>query len=212
MLSYMSPASLIQRFKNNTANMPRGTQGLVSADNDVDFEDTWHTLASSLREMHTKNASRLSFETIYRHAYKLVLKKKGGPLYERIQVFERLWLTDEVRTSLKKLLSPSLLGVSQKDAGAHMANERRGAGERFLQGVKQAFEDHQLVMNMATDVFMYLVRKLLQCPANPDNLFADFSRIEPSAKKTGGPQYTLLPCYCSETVYYVFMSPAPRVY
>lgn len=137
--------------------MPRRKQGLISADNDVDFEDTWHTLASSLREMHTKNASRLSFEAIYRHAYKLVLKKKGGPLYERIQIFERLWLTDEVRKSLKKLLSPSLLGTSQKDAGAHMANERRGAGERFMQGVKEAFEDHQLVMNMATDVFMYLV-------------------------------------------------------
>ena len=138
--------------------MPIRRQGLVSADNDVDFEDTWNTLASSLREMHTRNASKLSFETIYRHAYKLVLKKKGGLLYERIRAFETSWLTDEVRTSLKKLLSPSLLGCSQKSGGTYMATERRGTGERFLKGMKQAFEEHQLVMNMATDVFMYLVQ------------------------------------------------------
>jgi cullin 3 len=36
----------------------------------------WAELSASLREIHTKNASKLSFEELYRNAYKLVLKKK----------------------------------------------------------------------------------------------------------------------------------------
>jgi len=36
-------------------------------------------------------------------------------------------------------------------------NEKRVAGERFLKGLKQAWEDHNLCMNMTTDVLMYMV-------------------------------------------------------
>ena len=51
-------------------------QGLGNSDA-VDFDSMWDVLASSLREIHTKNASKLSFEELYRNAYKLVLKKRG---------------------------------------------------------------------------------------------------------------------------------------
>lgn len=108
--------------------------------------------------MHTKNASKLSFETIYRLAYRVVLKKKGDTFYKRILQFERDWLGAEVRADLQTLLVPSLVGSSEASGGtASTINERRSAGERLLRGLKEAWEDHQLVMNMATDVFMYLV-------------------------------------------------------
>jgi len=131
--------------------------GLASANNDIDFEETWNVLASSLKEMHTKNASQLSFETIYRHGYKIVLKKKGEVFYDRLQKFEQDWLGNHVQSHLRTLVTPSLLNNGQSGNPATV-NERRTAGERFLKGVKEAFEDHHLVMNMATDVFMYLVR------------------------------------------------------
>lgn len=132
-------------------------QGLTGADNDVDFEETWRTISSSLREMHTKNASKLSFESIYRLAYRVVLKKKGDAFYKRILQFESEWLVGEVRIDLRTLILPSLVGIPGTGGPSSTANERRAAGEKLLKGLKEAWEDHQLVMNMATDVFMYLV-------------------------------------------------------
>lgn len=133
-------------------------QGLINPSNEVNFEETWTVISDALREMHTKNASKLSFEAIYRQAYKIVLKKKGEMFYDRLQDFERQWLGTEVREHLQGLLSPSLYHGSRLNRVVSTPNERRAAGERFLKGLKQAFEDHHLVMNMATDVFMYLVR------------------------------------------------------
>ena len=135
----------------------RQSQGLSSIDNAVDLEEAWDVIKNSLREMHTKNASALSFEAIYRQAYKIVLKKQGSILYERVQDLERNWLRDDVRCQLKELIAPSLLPKEQASGHEAFANERRHDGEKYMKAVKQAFEDHQVVMNMATDVFMYLV-------------------------------------------------------
>lgn len=122
----------------------------------VDFESMWTILASSLREIHTKNASRLSFEELYRNAYKLVLKKKGEPLYNRVKAFEEDWLDNTVRPRILELLSTSLL-VNYGTADKTTAIEKRMAGEMLLRALKQAWEDHVLCMNMTADVLMYMV-------------------------------------------------------
>ncbi|KAL8757785.1 MAG: hypothetical protein Q9184_004123 [Pyrenodesmia sp. 2 TL-2023] len=123
---------------------------------EVDFEQDWKSLSSSLREIHTKNASTLSFEQLYRNAYKLVLKKKGEPLYNKVKEFEQDWLTHEVRTRILDELPSSLLAVHN---GAQLsANERRDTGEKLLRSLKAAWEDHNLCMNMTTDVLMYMDR------------------------------------------------------
>ena len=126
-------------------------------DNDaVDFETTWTLLSSSLREIHTKNASKLSFEALYRHAYKLVLKKKGETLYARVKDFEEDWLTNTVRPRILIEISPSLVGGDGVSSTA-TANEKRAVGEKLLKVLKQAWDDHNLCMNMTTDVLMYMV-------------------------------------------------------
>lgn len=122
---------------------------------EVDFEQDWKSLSSSLREIHTKNASTLSFEELYRNAYKLVLKKKGEPLYNKVKEFEQDWLANYVRPRILEELPPSLLAAHN---GAQLsANERRAAGEKLLRSLKSAWEDHNLCMNMTTDVLMYMV-------------------------------------------------------
>lgn len=124
----------------------------------IDFEDMWGILSSSLREIHTKNASKLSFEELYRNAYKLVLKKKGEPLYLKVKEFEEDWLTNETYPRILKDLSPSLFISYTKASASAMAAEKRVAGEMLLRSLKQAWEDHNLCMNMTTDVLMYMVR------------------------------------------------------
>lgn len=116
----------------------------------------WQVLASALREIHTKNASALSFEELYRNAYKLVLKKKGEALYIRVKEFEEAWLAREVRSKIRDSITASFL-TGPSGGLASTANERRVAGERFLRGLKQAWEDHNTCACMITDVLMYMV-------------------------------------------------------
>lgn len=108
--------------------------------------------------MHRKSASHLSFEIIYRHAYKIVLRKKADDFYDRLQDWEMRWLTNIIKTNLHKLLVPSLLNGTEQAIQASSVSEKRALGDKFLKGCKETWDDHQLVMNMATDVFMYLDR------------------------------------------------------
>ena len=134
------------------------SQGLTNTD-DLDFDSTWGVLASSLREIHTKNASELSFEQLYRNAYKLVLKKKGEALYEKVKEFERDWLLSEVQPQILAVLSASLFTGHVDAVAATNANEKRIAGDRLMRALKKAWQDHNLCMNMTTDVLMYMVRQ-----------------------------------------------------
>lgn len=122
----------------------------------VDFDAMWDVLASSLREIHTKNASKLSFEELYRNAYKLVLKKRGETLYVKVKEFEEAWLANEVQPRIMDEVSLVLL---QGSGGSSITSvdEKRVAGEKLLRALKEAWEDHNLCMNMTTDVLMYMV-------------------------------------------------------
>ena len=131
-------------------------QGLGTSDA-VDFDSMWDVLASSLREIHTKNASKLSFEELYRNAYKLVLKKRGESLYTKVKEFEEDWLANEVQPRIIEELSQTLLIATSETQTITTANEKRVAGEKLLKALKEAWEDHNLCMNMTTDVLMYMV-------------------------------------------------------
>ncbi|OAL01400.1 Cullin-domain-containing protein [Phaeosphaeriaceae sp. SRC1lsM3a] len=124
---------------------------------EVDFEDTWALIESAFKEIHTKNASKLSYEELYRHAYRIVLKKKGEQLYNKVHEFERSWLATTVRANIQSLLSANLLADAQ-GPGSTSPNERRVAGEKFLKGLKQTWGDHQVCMSMLADVLMYMDR------------------------------------------------------
>lgn len=134
--------------------MPRKLKGLQP---DVDFETIWQTLENAFVEIHTKNASALSFEELYRNAYKIVLKKKGDDLYNKVVHFEEGWLGDSVRKRIVKLLSAPLKIIDGSARSLASPSELRASGESFLKELKEAWEDHQTCMGMLTDVLMYMV-------------------------------------------------------
>ncbi|KAI5797916.1 Cullin [Peziza echinospora] len=121
-----------------------------------EFEDIWAVLSQSLREIHMKNASSLSFEELYRNAYKLVLKKHGDLLYSKVKELLANHLK-QVATDEVKPLCPGGSFQGGTSLGT-AAIERRDGGSRFLQGLKVAWEDHQLCLGMMRDVLMYLDR------------------------------------------------------
>ncbi|KAI1918233.1 hypothetical protein LOZ65_004963 [Ophidiomyces ophidiicola] len=129
----------------------------MASDDTMDLASMWNTLASAMREIHTKNASKLSFEELYRNAYKAVLKKQGHDLYNKVIEFEQLLLRDELRTRITELITPLLLPGAEMTNVADQVNERRVASERFLSKLREVWEDYQLCMAMITDVLMYMV-------------------------------------------------------
>ena len=137
---------------------------LQHAHNDLDLNATWDALESSFREIHEKNASALSYEELYRHAYKVVLRKKGKDLYDRVIKFEDDWLSGRVRPEIIRHATNGLIARRQDgELGAASATEDRVAGERLLKAVNAAFVDHKTCMGMLADVLMYMVSILAKC-------------------------------------------------
>lgn len=130
-------------------------QGLTK--DDVDFDATWTTLSTSFREIFAKNSSKLSFEELFRAAYKLVLKKKQDTLYDKVVQLIETWLRNTVRGKIYAFITPNLLARASDQNDSLPSQENRVAGERFIKAIKDAFEDHQLCTGMITDVLMYMV-------------------------------------------------------
>ncbi|KAH8705529.1 putative SCF ubiquitin ligase subunit CulC [Talaromyces proteolyticus] len=133
---------------------PRKTLG----NRNDDFDAIWNVLSSALHEIHTKNASTLSFEELYRNAYKIVLMTKGDNLYSNVRDLEQEWLSGHVCQNILSSVSQVLLQDMDPEDITDQANERRAAGEKLLKAIKEAWEDHQLCMGMITDVLMYMDR------------------------------------------------------
>lgn len=138
-----------------------------------DFEACWELLREALRDIHAKNCSRLSFEELYRAAYKIVLKKKGDELYSRVTKFEEEWFAENVIPKIEQLVTKSLLGIGEgRSAAPTSVNERRQTGEGFLKGLRDAWDDHNMSMNMAADILMYLDRGITQVDPNRNSIFS----------------------------------------
>ena len=108
-------------------------------------------LSKAFNQIHNKNASELSFEVLYRNAYNLVLHKEGERLY----------------AATKKVVADHLKEVAAgevHEACLELINtpgtrdfEKQNAGVRFLQAIRDAWEEHTVCMKMIRDVLMYLV-------------------------------------------------------
>jgi cullin 3 len=96
-------------------------------------------LANAIREIENKNASKLSFEELYRKSYNLVLRKHGKQLYDSVST-----LVGEHLLEVKDLLNTKL--KSNVDTNV------------FLKEVSSRWTDHLLSMRMVSDVLMYLDR------------------------------------------------------
>ncbi|KAL2193761.1 Cullin [Corynascus similis CBS 632.67] len=123
-----------------------------------EFNPCWEILKGALTDIHNKNATRLSFENLYRASYKIVLRKKGELLYDSVKAFEEKWFRDYVLPPIAGLVSGNLISIALLQTAGSSAHERRETGERFLRGIRSTWEDHNMSMNMVADILMYLER------------------------------------------------------
>ncbi|KAL7901283.1 Cullin [Trichoderma sp. SZMC 28014] len=127
-----------------------------------DFEACWNMIKEALRDIHNKSCGRLSFEELYRAAYKIVLKKKGEVLYDKVKEFEEQWFAEHVIPKIEVLVTKSLINIGMDISSSTSVNERRQTGEKFLKGLRDTWEDHNMSMNMTADILMYLDRGYTQ--------------------------------------------------
>ncbi|KAG5931288.1 hypothetical protein E4U53_001848 [Claviceps sorghi] len=151
---------------------PRRIVRPSSAGEGADFEECWNMLKEALRDIHNKSCGRLSFEELYRAAYKIVLKKKGDVLYERVKQFEEQWFAQHVIPKIEVLVTKSLISIGVDKNLTSSVNERRQTGEKFLKGLRDTWEDHNMSMNMTADILMYLDRGYTQQEPNRVPIFA----------------------------------------
>lgn len=101
-------------------------------------------LDAAIDKIHSRNASQLSFEELYRTAYNLVVERHGEALYRRIEKSLREHLRKQ-HDKLKQVSDPFL-----------------------LESLASMWEDHVRSMSMIRDVLMYLDRSWVQM--QPDML------------------------------------------
>lgn len=124
-----------------------------------EFNACWALIEQALTDIHNRDAGKLSFEQLYRASYKIVLKKRGGELYERVSDFEQRWFDERVIPPIKDLLSNNnLISLAVGELPGTTANERRQMAEKFIKGLRDSWERHTQAMNMIADVLMYLDR------------------------------------------------------
>lgn len=115
----------------------------------MDFDKSWELLSMAVGEIHQKNASRLSFEELYRTAYTLVLRKFGKRLYDAV--------INEVNNHLEQQVVPTLVPLINNV----QSNIPTGNPVELLKTTKKCWDDHCLCMRMISDILMYLVSVLV---------------------------------------------------
>ena len=150
------------------------------------------SLSTAIDEIHSRNASLLSFEELYRNAYNLVLHKHGGLLYDGVA--ERL--SHHLEGCAESLVDmASGLEVVDGNYGESMSSSIA-----FLSKLSNVWKEHRVTMVMVRDIFMYMDRTYVQQNRKMTvyelGLFL-FRRVvweramedcKPAAKPAGGPE------------------------
>ena len=136
-----------------------------------EIEGCWNMLQEALVDIHNKTCSKLSFEELYRASYRIVLKKKGEVLYQRVKQFEEQWFAEHIIPQIAALVTKSLINIGV-DKSTVSVNERRQTGEKFLRGLRDVWQDHNTSMNMVADILMYLDRGYTQQDPHGVPIFA----------------------------------------
>jgi cullin 3 len=113
-------------------------------------EQAWDKLSSSVQQIFAKNASSLSFEENYRHAYNLVVSKNGAMLYDGLTSL----VTQNLNTLAKEKLVPEF---PRATLDGRDTVEICQEGETFIKAFREVWDDHDSSMSKISDLVKYMV-------------------------------------------------------
>ncbi|EPY49661.1 Cullin 3 [Schizosaccharomyces cryophilus OY26] len=128
--------------------------------NQVDYNAHWDVLHNAVQDIFHKSTSQLSFEELYRNAYKLVLHKHGERLYSDVKEVLRARLENEVALSIAgnfgSLLEAENWSYVRSKDDFSLSMRKREAAILFLSNLVNAWKEHLVSMQMISSVLKYL--------------------------------------------------------
>ncbi|CAE6431877.1 unnamed protein product [Rhizoctonia solani] len=118
-------------------------------------ELAWEKLSVSIQQIYAKNASSLSFEENYRHAYNLVIAKQGKMLYDGLVKL----ICENLDIFAREKLIP-VFPRTELDGRDSM--EMCQAGELFVKVFREVWDDHESSMSKISDLVKYMDRVYTQ--------------------------------------------------
>lgn len=124
------------------------------------------SLTLAITQIQDHNASSLSFEEQYRHAYNLVLHRNGHLLYNTVAQLISEHLEKEARDKIIPAFPPSTnassslaVGTSTQLGSASASGNvaAAAAGQLFLDRVRDLWDDHIACMGKLRDILKYMV-------------------------------------------------------
>ena len=107
-------------------------------------DQEWQVISSGIQEIINHNQSKLSFEELYRNAYKMVQMKDGEKLYKNIKVMIGNNLAGIVKNDLSLLIIWNLSTPTVEEC------------ESFLKRFLAIWDEHLLLMGMVRDIVVLI--------------------------------------------------------
>lgn len=130
----------------------------------VDPNESWKLLQVAIHDIQNKNASKWSFEQLYRLAYNLVLSKNAQYLYNHVHDEIVRHVGDSIRIQLESLISEKYSNNSNKDNDKttvdtiNTLNINKSDSAEILKLFNKLWDDHLISIWLISQVVMYMDR------------------------------------------------------
>ncbi|CAO3632698.1 unnamed protein product [Mucor fragilis] len=118
-------------------------------DHTQEYEEGFEILSSAITVIFQKQARELSYELLYRTAYKLTIRQFGERLYHDVAKV----IADYLETTAEQAIVPAFINTSVETSTAD-------EGASFLKTVKKVWDDFKAAIDLILQVLYYLNDRL----------------------------------------------------
>lgn len=115
-------------------------------DQTQEYEEGFQILSNAITVIFQKQARELSYELLYRTAYKLTIRQFGERLYRDVEKV----IAEYLETTAEQAIVPAFINSS--------VNDTADAGASFLKTVKKVWDDYTTAVDLILQVLYYLVK------------------------------------------------------
>lgn len=121
-------------------------------------QESWKILSEAIDQIFKRNASSLSFETLYHNGYSMVLKQCGDMLYKNV----KQTISDRLVVCHQELLDNWGSQLRSTPNGRELNLSDKEQAFKFTRAVKQAWEEQNLCFSMISDILSYMQRTYVE--------------------------------------------------
>lgn len=120
-------------------------------DHTQEYEEGFEILSNAITVIFQKQARELSYELLYRTAYKLTIRQFGERLYHDVEKV----IADYLENTAEQTIVPAFINTSAETSTAD-------EGASFLKTVKKVWDDFKAAIDLILQVLYYLVCNIFE--------------------------------------------------